>query len=125
MTTAIAGEIIPSDTPGAIAMALREPVGVVLGLAPWSAPVILGVRAAAVPLACGDTVVLKGSEICPRTHRLIGEVFSAAGCGEGVDTEYGLSAAVFGRDVVSALAVARRIDSGICHINGPTLRDET
>ena len=84
MTTAIAGEIIPSDKPGTIAMALREPVGVVLGLAPWNAPVILGVRAAAMPLACGNTVVLKGSEICPRTHRLIGEVFSAAGCGEGV-----------------------------------------
>ncbi|RBP07101.1 acyl-CoA reductase-like NAD-dependent aldehyde dehydrogenase [Roseiarcus fermentans] len=84
MTTAITGEIIPSDKPGVIAMALREPVGVVLGLAPWNAPVILGVRAAAMPLACGNTVVLKGSEICPRTHRLIGEVFHAAGCGEGV-----------------------------------------
>ena len=74
MTTQIAGEIIPSDKPGMTAMALRQPVGVVLGLAPWNAPVILGVRALAMPLACGNTVVLKGSEICPRTHRLIGEV---------------------------------------------------
>src|SRR5262249_30675879 len=40
------------------------------------------------------------------------------------DTEYGLSAAVFGRDVNRALAVARRIESGICHINGPTVQDE-
>jgi len=40
------------------------------------------------------------------------------------DTEYGLSAAVFGRDVVRALEVARRIDSGICHINSPTVQDE-
>ncbi len=55
-----------------------------LGLAPWNAPVILAVRAIAAPLACGNTVVLKGSEICPRTHRLIGEVFRAAGLGEGV-----------------------------------------
>ncbi|MGD0564611.1 MAG: aldehyde dehydrogenase [Roseiarcus sp.] len=84
MTTSIVGELIPSDKPGLTAMALREPVGVVLGLAPWNAPVILGVRALAMPLACGNTVVLKGSEICPRTHRLIGEVFRAAGCGEGV-----------------------------------------
>jgi len=40
------------------------------------------------------------------------------------DSEYGLSAAVFSRDVTRALAVARRIDSGICHINGPTVHDE-
>jgi acyl-CoA reductase-like NAD-dependent aldehyde dehydrogenase len=40
------------------------------------------------------------------------------------DTEYGLSAAVFGQDVRRALAVARRIESGICHINGPTVADE-
>jgi benzaldehyde dehydrogenase (NAD) len=41
---------------------------VVLGIAPWNAPVILGVRAVATPLACGNTVVLKGSELCPATH---------------------------------------------------------
>jgi acyl-CoA reductase-like NAD-dependent aldehyde dehydrogenase len=40
------------------------------------------------------------------------------------DTEYGLSSAVFSRDVNRALAVARRIESGICHINGPTVQDE-
>ena len=40
------------------------------------------------------------------------------------DTPYGLSAAVFGRDITRAFAVARRIDTGICHINGPTVHDE-
>jgi acyl-CoA reductase-like NAD-dependent aldehyde dehydrogenase len=40
------------------------------------------------------------------------------------DTEYGLSAAVFGRDIQRALDVAKRIESGICHINGPTVHDE-
>ena len=73
LTTLVAGEIVPSDRAGATAFALRQPVGVVLGIAPWNAPVILGVRAVAAPLACGNTVVLKGSEICPRTHRLVGE----------------------------------------------------
>ena len=67
-----------------MAMAVRQPVGVVLGIAPWNAPVILGVRAVAMPLACGNTVVLKSSEICPRTHRLIGEALREAGLGEGV-----------------------------------------
>ena len=40
------------------------------------------------------------------------------------DTEYGLSAAVFGRDIARAFDVAKRIDSGICHVNGPTVHDE-
>jgi acyl-CoA reductase-like NAD-dependent aldehyde dehydrogenase len=84
ITTQIGGEVIPSDKPGCLAMALREPVGVILGIAPWNAPVILGVRAIAVPLACGNTVVLKASEICPRTHTLIVEAFREAGFADGV-----------------------------------------
>ena len=40
------------------------------------------------------------------------------------DTEYGLAAAVFGRDVARALEVAKRIESGICHINAATVDDE-
>jgi vanillin dehydrogenase len=84
MTTQIAGEVIPSDVPGSLAMAIRQPAGVVLGIAPWNAPIILGVRAIAMPLACGNTVILKASEICPATHRLIGTVLNEAGLNEGV-----------------------------------------
>ncbi|MCJ2184651.1 aldehyde dehydrogenase [Novosphingobium sp. 1949] len=84
LTTQISGEVIPSDKPGCLAMAVREPVGVVLGIAPWNAPIILGVRAIAVPLACGNAVILKASEICPRVHALIIEAFADAGFPEGV-----------------------------------------
>jgi acyl-CoA reductase-like NAD-dependent aldehyde dehydrogenase len=84
LTTQIAGEVIPSDKPGCIAMALKEPVGVILGIAPWNAPIILGVRAIAVPLACGNSVILKASETCPRTHALIIEAFAEAGFPDGV-----------------------------------------
>src|SRR5689334_19557258 len=84
LTTQITGEVIPSDKPGLLSLALREPVGVVLGIAPWNAPVILGCRAIATPLACGNTVVLKASERCPRTHGLVVEAFAAAGFPEGV-----------------------------------------
>ena len=70
--------------PGNLAMAIRQPAGVVVGIAPWNAPVILGVRSVAVPLACGNTVVLKASEVCPATHRLIGTVLQKAGMGDGV-----------------------------------------
>ncbi|WP_342364040.1 aldehyde dehydrogenase [Terrarubrum flagellatum] len=84
MTTQIVGEVIPSDKPGCIAMAVRQPAGVVVGIAPWNAPVILGVRAIAMPLACGNTVVLKASESCPRTHLLIGASMRDAGLPAGV-----------------------------------------
>ncbi len=84
MTTQISGEVIPSDKPGCLSMAIRQPAGVVLSMAPWNAPVILGVRAIALPLACGNTVVLKASEICPGTHRLIAECLRDAGLPPGV-----------------------------------------
>ncbi|WP_242127227.1 aldehyde dehydrogenase [Sphingobium sp. Sx8-8] len=84
LTTQNGGEVIPSDKPGCIAMAVREPAGVVLSMAPWNAPIILATRAIAVPLACGNTVVLKASEQCPRTHGLIVEAFVEAGLGEGI-----------------------------------------
>ena len=40
------------------------------------------------------------------------------------DTEYGLTSSVFGRDIARAMAVADRIEAGMCHINGPTVHDE-
>jgi benzaldehyde dehydrogenase (NAD) len=84
LTTRIGGDVIPSDTSGSLALASRRPAGVVLGIAPWNAPVILPVRAVAVPLACGNTVVLKGSEICPATHGLVVETLQGAGLPQGV-----------------------------------------
>lgn len=65
-------------------LAMRQPAGVCLGIAPWNAPIILGVRAIAAPLACGNTVVLKASELCPETYRRIGEIVESAGFPKGV-----------------------------------------
>lgn len=84
MTTQIGGEVLPSQVPGSYAFSVRRPCGVVLGIAPWNAPIILGVRALAMPLACGNTTVLKASEICPGVHRLVGEAMQRAGLGDGV-----------------------------------------
>ncbi|TAN26667.1 MAG: aldehyde dehydrogenase [Castellaniella sp.] len=84
LTSQIGGEVIPSDVPGNLAMSLRVPAGVVVGMAPWNAPIILGVRAVATPLACGNTVVLKGSEMCPATHGLIIEALREGGLPAGV-----------------------------------------
>lgn len=84
MTTQITGDVIPANKPGSLAMGIRQPRGVCLGIAPWNAPIILGVRAVAMALACGNTVVLKASEMCPAVHRLIGQCFLDAGLPKGV-----------------------------------------
>jgi len=84
LTTQILGEVIPSDKPGVLSLAVRQPAGVVLGIAPWNAPVILGVRAIAAPLACGNTVILRSSETCPGTHHLIVKTLNDAGFPKGV-----------------------------------------
>jgi vanillin dehydrogenase len=82
-TYAVTGEVIPSDVSGALAMAVRQPAGVVVGMAPWNAPVILATRAVATPLAYGNTVVLKGSEMCPRTHGAVARAIADAGVPDG------------------------------------------
>ncbi|AYG62482.1 aldehyde dehydrogenase [Rhizobium jaguaris] len=84
MTTQIGGEIIPSDKPGTLAMGIRQAAGVCLAIAPWNAPVILATRAIAMPIACGNTVILKASEQCPGTQRLIATALTEAGLPAGV-----------------------------------------
>lgn len=62
----------------------RKPVGVVLGIAPWNAPITLAVRALAAPLACGNSAVFKASELCPETHLLLVDILNGTGLPEGV-----------------------------------------
>ena len=102
LTTQIGGEVIPSDVPGSLAMGVRQAAGVVLGIAPWNAPVILGVRALATPLACGNTVVFKGSELCPQTHALIVDALHDAGLPPGT-VNFVTNASADAAEVVDAI----------------------
>lgn len=78
------GEIVPSDH-NKISHIVREPIGVVSSIAPWNFPALLSGRAIAVPLAVGNTVVLKPSELTPVTGGyLYAEVFEEAGIPPGV-----------------------------------------
>ena len=78
-------QIIPSDIPATFAMGLRKPVGVVGAIAPWNAALILSARSIAAPLALGNTVVLKPSELSPVVGGLLwGEIFAEAGLPAGV-----------------------------------------
>lgn len=91
---------------------VRQPCGVVLGIAPWNAPVTLAVRAIAAPLACGNTVLLKASELCPQVHAMIIEVLLDAGLPKGVACAV-THAPDQGEQVVEALinhAAVRRIN---------------
>lgn len=119
LTTQINGQVIPSNVSGSLAMAVRQPAGVVLGMAPWNAPVILAVRAIAVPLACGNTVVLKGSELCPATHGLIIQALQEAGLPKGV-VNFVTNAPADAAEVVEAMVAhpaVRRINfTGSTHV---------
>ncbi len=84
LTTQIEGQVIPSNVPGNLALGIRQGAGVVLGMAPWNAPLILATRAIATPLACGNTVILKGAELSPATQGLIIDALAAAGFPAGV-----------------------------------------
>jgi acyl-CoA reductase-like NAD-dependent aldehyde dehydrogenase len=95
-------ETLASVIPGKTIRAIRQPAGVVVGMAPWNAPVILGTRAIAAPLALGNTVVLKGSEECPRTHGAIAECLQDAGAPDGV-VNYITHAPADAAEVVEAL----------------------
>ncbi len=79
------GEVLTTSTPGALSMSLRQPAGVVASFAPWNAPVILGIRSVAVPLAVGNTVVMKPSEHAPLSAGLfLADVLHDAGFPSGV-----------------------------------------
>jgi hypothetical protein len=91
LTGAVAGaeEEIESGVPGLKARAVRRPAGVVVGMAPSNAPVILGVRAVAAPLAFGNTVVLKASEKRPRVHAAVAGVGTDSNQSTLTDAEAG------------------------------------
>lgn len=84
LTTQIKGEVIPANKPGTLSMAQRKPLGVCVGIAPWNAPIILGTRAVATAIACGNTAILKASELCPAVQLAIGQAFKEAGFPAGV-----------------------------------------
>ncbi|RPD64183.1 aldehyde dehydrogenase [Lentinus tigrinus ALCF2SS1-7] len=84
LAMAIKGEAFQSVIPGGQVMAQRRAFGVVFGIAPWNAPTGLTIRAIALPIICGNTVVLKSSEESPRTQAIIAELFEEAGLPRGV-----------------------------------------
>ncbi|KAG6860088.1 hypothetical protein C0995_015882 [Termitomyces sp. Mi166 len=78
------GRILPSITPGGKLEILRKPIGVILSIAPWNAPLGLTLRGVMIPIVCGNTVVIKSSERSPRSQAIVFELFREAGLPSGV-----------------------------------------
>ncbi|KAK2759758.1 hypothetical protein FQN54_002492 [Arachnomyces sp. PD_36] len=79
----IEGSVPTMTREGEGGMVIKQPYGVILGIAPWNAPYILGIRAVTLPLAAGNTTVLKGSELSPKCFWAIGDIFRQAGVPAG------------------------------------------
>ncbi|RGP70034.1 hypothetical protein FSPOR_4326 [Fusarium sporotrichioides] len=78
------GSIPHTEPEGSCGLVFTRPLGVVLGIAPWNSPLFLALRAIIAPLATGNTVILKGSELSPRTHYFVARLFLEAGFPPGV-----------------------------------------
>jgi acyl-CoA reductase-like NAD-dependent aldehyde dehydrogenase len=103
------GELLATSIPGAYSMAQRIPFGVVGAISPWNAPLVLGIRSIAIPLAVGNTVVMKPSEDAPITcGLLLAAVLTEAGLPAGVLNVVTNDLADAG-DVVAALVADPRV----------------
>ncbi|OOF96403.1 hypothetical protein ASPCADRAFT_144825 [Aspergillus carbonarius ITEM 5010] len=81
--TSICGSVPVVDEEGQSAMIYREPMGVILGIVPWNAPYVFGVRSAACALATGNTTILKSSELAPCSYWALVRAFEDAGLPAG------------------------------------------
>ncbi|PTX60772.1 aldehyde dehydrogenase (acceptor) [Melghirimyces profundicolus] len=84
-TTKLTGETLPVSFPGEyLAYTRREPLGVVGAIVPWNFPLMIASWKLAPALACGNTVVLKPSELTPLTALRLGELVQEADIPPGV-----------------------------------------
>jgi len=81
-TNALRGEICTTDL-AQKAYIERHPFGVVLSMAPWNAPTVLTMRSICNPLMAGNAVIVKTSEISPRSQLALGQIFTDAGLPAG------------------------------------------
>ncbi len=95
------GDTFPASQPGQVSMTVRQPLGVVAGIAPFNSPLLLSMKKIAFALAAGNTFVLKPSELAPLVGLKIAEVFEQAGLPPGVLNVIPGSAQVVGQRLLS------------------------
>jgi vanillin dehydrogenase len=80
----VQGDVFPSDVSGLLSLAIRRPLGVVAGIAPFNFPVVLALKKVAFALATGNTFVLKPSEETSLVGLKLAEIFEKVGLPPGV-----------------------------------------
>ena len=79
------GEVLESNVPGVHSIGVRRPLGVVASFTPWNGANVLSWRAVLSPVAAGNTVVVKPSELAPISAGLIlAQIVEEAGFPPGV-----------------------------------------
>ncbi len=78
------GETMPLTAPGQFGFTVRQPLGVIAGIAPFNAPFLLAMKKVVMALAAGNGFILKPSELTPVTGLKIAEVFDEAGLPPGL-----------------------------------------
>ena len=82
-----ADEAYQADTPDGKKMfnySVRKPKGVIAVISPWNLPLLLMTWKVGPALACGNSVIVKPSQVTPTTTSLLGEVMSKVGVPAGV-----------------------------------------
>ena len=79
------GEVLETNVPGSHSIGVRRPLGVVASFTPWNGANVLSWRAVISPVAAGNTVVVKPSELAPISAGLIlAQITEEAGFPPGV-----------------------------------------
>ncbi len=80
----VEGRTLPIDKPNLHVFTTQEPIGVVAGIVPWNAEMLLTATKAAPALAAGNTVVIKSSEEAPAPVLEFARLVDEAGFPPGV-----------------------------------------
>jgi aldehyde dehydrogenase (NAD+) len=95
------GDTFPASAQGQVGMTIRQPLGVIAGIAPFNSPFLLSMKKIAFALAAGNTFILKPSDLAPLSGLKIAEIFAAAGLPPGVLNVIPGPAAVVGDKLLS------------------------
>ncbi|HLW14571.1 MAG TPA: aldehyde dehydrogenase family protein [Flavobacteriaceae bacterium] len=83
-TRQIRGETMPAEEANRISFTYRQPLGVVVGIGPFNAPLLLNSKKLAPAIAAGNSFILKPSPYTPIIALLFAEIFHEAGLPKGV-----------------------------------------
>ncbi len=72
------------DEQGSLQFSLRQPIGIVGCIAPWTMPLSILCQKIAPALAAGNCIIAKPSELSPMTAYLLGQACEEAGLPKGV-----------------------------------------